>query len=392
MKKLLLALLVVALTAPAALAADPAPPSAGQVLTLGRAPASGANEAAAQDAALKDALRQAVARAVAETADPAALKGKLEAVEREVLSQAQRFVANYGIQSSGRSPESVTVLAAVTVDRAALEKALAGLGLGRAAAPSPAAPAVLVLVSEETAPERPPVFWWSEIPGQDSLPVPLVRVLSGGKHKIVDPKTLLGRVPLALRQAALSEDQALQLGRLAGANLVLLGRVRSYPLVTPPGENPSPAAQMEALGVAGGQVLATVEETGPVFNAPPGPEAAEKLAAAAETATRRLLDQAAAAAKSAPAAGGGMVNMEVGGLRGLTDIMRFEEAMNALTPLVSDLVRESLSGGVATYRLRLSGTLGRLAEEIKALSPAGMAVSAAEAGPDRLKVNLTPKP
>lgn len=390
MKKLVLALLLAVLACPAALAADSA--AAGPVLAMGRAPAAGVSEAAAQEAALKDALRQAVARVVTETADPAALKGRLEAVEREVLSQAQRFVANYGIQSSGRSAEGVTVLATVSVDRHALEKALAGLGLGRAAAPAPGAPTVLALVSEETSAERPPVFWWSEIPGQDTLPVPLVKALAGGKYKLVEPKALLGRVPLALRQAALTEDQALQLGRLAGASLVLLGRVRAYPLVTPAGENPSPAAQMEALSVAGGQALATVEEVGPIYNAPPGPEAGEKLAQAAEVAARRLLEQAAAAAKAAPAGGGGMATMEVAGLRGLADIMRFEEAVGALTPLVSDLVRESLSGGVATYRLRLHGPLGRLSEELKALSPAGMAVSAAEAGPDRLKVSLAPKP
>lgn len=389
MKKFMLALLMTALLCPAALAADtPAAPQ----MVMGRAPAAGVSETAAQDAALKDALRQAVARAVTESADPAALKGRLEAVEREVLSQAQRFVANYGVQSSGRSGDSVTVLAAVTVDRPALDKALAGLGLGKSAAPAPGAPLVLALISEETSPERPPVFWWSEIPGQDALPAPLVKALSGGKYRLVEPKALLGRVPLALRQAALSEDQALQLGRLAGANLVLLGRVRSYPLVTAPDENPSPAAQMEALSVAGGQALATAEEIGPVFNAPPGPEAAEKLAQAAEAAARRLLEQAAAAAKAAPAGGGGMVTMEVAGLRGLADIMRFEEAVAGLTPMVSELARESLSGGVATYRLRASGPLARLAEELKALSPAGLAVSVAEAGPDRLKVSLAPKP
>jgi hypothetical protein len=296
------------------------------------------------------------------------------------------------VQSSGRSAEGVTVLAAVTVDRAALDKALANLGLAKTAAPAPGAPTVLVLVSEEAAPERPPVFWWSEIPGQEAIPAPVARALASGKHKLVEPKALLGRVPLALRQPTLTEDQALQLGRLAGASLVLLGRVRAYPLVTPPGETPSPLAQMEALSVSGGQALATVEEPGPVFNAPPGPEAGDKLATATETATRRLLEQAMAAAKAAPAAGGGLVTMEVAGLRGLADIMRFEEAVGALAPLVNDLVRESLSGGVATYRLRLGGTLGRLAEEIKAASPGGMAATATESGPDRLKVSLAPKP
>jgi hypothetical protein len=392
MKKSLLALLLLALACPTSLAADPVPATSAPVLALGRASA-GANEAVAQDAALNDALRQAVARAVTELTDHAALKGRLEAVAREVLAQAPRFVATYGIQSSGRSPEGITVLAAVTVDRPALEKALAGLGLGRAAAPAAGAPAVLVLVSEETAPEGAPVFWWSEIHGQNSLPVSLVRVLAGGNYKIVDPKSLLGRVPLALRQAVLTEEQALQLGRLAGANLVLLGRVRSYPLPPPPSrETTSPVAQMEALSVAGGQVLATVEETGPVFTSPPGPEAGDKLLAVVETATRRLLEQAAAAVNSTPSANGGLVNLEVGGLRGLADIICFEKAMNALTPLVTDLVRDSLSGGVATYRLRLNGTTGRLAEELKALFPVDIAVSVAEAGPDRLKVSLAPKP
>ncbi len=393
MKRFLLALLLVLLCAPSLMALEAAP--GGAVMFLGRAPAAaGVPEAVAQEAALKDALRQAVARGVLEAADPAALRTRLEAVERDILAQPQRFVGAYGIQASGRTPEGVTVLVSVNLERAALAKALADLGMTRAGGgtQAPAAPLVLALISEETAPDRPAVFWWSEIPGLEAAPAPVALALAGGKYRLVEPKALLGRIPMALRQAALTEDQALELGRLAGANLVLLGRVRGYALVTPPGESPSPAAQMEALSVAGGQALATAEEVGPVFNAPPGPEASQQVAAAVEAAARRLLAQAASAPASAQTAGGGQITMEVSGLRSLGDIMRFEEAVNGLSPLVSGLRRESLAGGVAVYRLRAGGPLSRLVEELKGLSPAGLLVSASETGPDRLRVGLTPKP
>lgn len=362
-------------------------------MSLGRAPAgAGGSEATAQEAALKDALRQAVARGVLELADPAALRVKLEAVEREILAQAPRFVGAYGVQASGRSPEGVTVLASVNLERAALAKALADLGLARAGVQAPAAPQILALISEETAPDKPALFWWSEIPGLEAVPAPVARALAEGKYRLVEPKALLGRIPLGLRQAALTEDQALQLGRLAGASLVLLGRVRSYPLVTAPGESPSPAAQMEALSVAGGQVLSTAEEVGPVFNTPPGPEAAPQVAAAVETAARRLLAQAASAPAAAFTPGAGQVTMEVSGLRSLSDILRFEEAVNGLAPLVSELRRESLAGGVAVYRLHAGGPVSRLVEELKTMSPTGLMVSASEMGPDRLRVSLIPKP
>ncbi len=353
---------------------------------LGRAAAVG-DEAARRDAAVADARRRAVARVVVSMVDPATLRKRLGELEAKVLARADQFVRSYTLEASYSGEKEALALVEVAVDRAALDRALAGAGLRL---PALRRAPVLVLVSEEAAPGRPPVYWWSGSPGAPAAPPPVAEVLKSLGVRLIQPAVLAGRIPPEARQPVLNEKQALELGRLAGAGLVILGRVRTYPLVTPEGEEPPPVAQLMALDVAQGKAVALVEAVGPAFHLTPGPAAGPAVREAVQQAVRELLEQVA---RNAPevAAGGGEVSLTLTGVRSLADLMRFEKVLASLTGLVGDLRRDSAGAGWARLRLKLNGSTGQLADRLLVQDFGDFLVNVVEVRPDALKLMLIPK-
>jgi hypothetical protein len=341
-----------------------------------------------------DALSRGVARACLELADPVALRGRLEVLEREILAKAARFVQNFSLVAGARADGQQLALVSLTLDRNALEKALNDAGLRGSAAPVGGARSgnsVLVLVAEEASPGRPALFWWSETPGLEAAPLALARALAAKGQTLVEPKTLAGQIPPEAKQAALSQEQAWDLGRKSGASMLIWGRVRTFAQLTPPGQTPAPLAQLTALALPGGQVLARVEETGPVFANTPGPDAAQAVTQALEQAASRLLEKVAAVPAPAPPTPKVWVDLEVSGLRHLADRYRFEEVLGGLKALVGEMRMASVSGGAAAYRMRLIVPVAKLADELVTKDFGGFVVNVVESTPERLRLLLVPK-
>jgi hypothetical protein len=296
-------------------------------------------------------------------------------------------VTNYSLEASATSQGRVLVLVSVSVDAAALDQALTEAGLRLPAARQEL---TLVLVSEETAPGRPAVYWWSGNPGVPAMPPPVRKVLDSLGVRTVDPASLAGRIPPEARQPVLSEEQALELARMAGAGLVILGRVRTYPMVTPEGESPPPVAQLMALEVDSGKALALVEAEGPTFHLTPGPGATPAVEEAVVAAVRQLLEQLAAEAPGDQAAGGEVL-VKVRGLRSLADLMRFQEMLASQGTLVAGVSRESVGAGRATLKVKLNGPPSQLADQLIVQDFGDFLVNVLEISPQELTLMLIPK-
>jgi hypothetical protein len=188
----------------------------------------------------------------------------------------------------------------------------------------------------------------------------------------------------------LSEEQALELARMAGAGLVILGRVRTYPMVTPEGESPPPVAQLMALEVDSGKALALVEAEGPTFHLTPGPGATPAVEEAVVAAVRQLLEQLAAEAPGDQAAGGEVL-VKVRGLRSLADLMRFQEMLASQGTLVAGVSRESVGAGRATLKVKLNGPPSQLADQLIVQDFGDFLVNVLEISPQKLKLMLIPK-
>ncbi|MFH1060644.1 MAG: hypothetical protein V1797_18425 [Pseudomonadota bacterium] len=374
-------LLLLAPLAPLAAWAGEAPAPL-TLLSLGRAPAALANEAAAREAAVQDALRRGVTQAALDLGDPALVRPGLEALENQVLAKYASFVSAYTPQNQVRGPAGAAVLVSLNINRAALTKALAAAGLVNLPI---RLPAILVLVSQEAAPGAAPVFWWAEGVASPTLPAAMVKVARAHNLPLVEPAGFAPKIPPTERQAVLAEAQAAALGKAAGAGLVVLGRLRPHAAEA---AGAPPLAQLMALDPNSGQVLATEETEAPVL--PAGPEAQEKAAALAEAALTRLLRQAAANLPEG-AVTETLLPVEIAGLRSLGDLVRFEAAVRKITSLVVEVRRESIGGGKAGLKVKLRGGSERLAQELMAANYGDFLVNVVQSGPEGVKLVLVPK-
>lgn len=354
-------------------------------MVLGLAPLAD-NEAKAKDMAVKDAIKRAVARVALSMVDPATMRDKLPELLTSILSEPGRFVAAYTPQSAAVQDKIALAMVSVSVDQAALDLALSQSGLRL---PAARLAVTLMLVSEEAAPGRPPVYWWSGAAGLPQAPPPLDQVLKSLGVKLADIKALSGRVPLGSRQPVLSEDQAIELARLAGAGLVIMGRVRTYPMVTPE-DSPQPLVQLLALEPGTGKTLAMEEVTGPVYHTTPGPGAADQVNLLVEQAMRRLLEQVAANASAGPSQVS-EITIKLSGVRGLADLHRFEQVLESLKSLVDSVNRQSVGAGGASLRVRLKVPAAQLADQLLLQNYGTFLVNVAQSGPDSLNLVLIPK-
>lgn len=360
--------------------------AADNLLVLGRAPMSG-SEAAAKQKAVADALSRAVAQQATNLVDPATLRRDLAVLDKQVLSDARKFITYYSLLASTQSGASYLALVSVTVDDRALSQALI-----RAALKMPTAHvgSVLIMVSEEAAPGRPPLYWWSGLPGAPQAPAPMVKVLKALGIKMIDPKPLKAILTPHLRHPVLNEANALEIARQAGAKLVIVGSVRTYPLVTPEHVYPSPLVQLLALDTMTSRQIALVEADGPVYHTTPPREARQVVLATVEATVRDLMAQVAAT-DSAAMPTENEILLTVTGVRSLAQLYRFERVLTDLSENVTRLTRESVGPGRAVLKLTISGSASALADKLLVQNYGDFLVNVVEASPTRMDVVLIPK-
>ena len=362
------------------------PAGAQTFLVLGRAPL-GDNEAAAKDNAVADALSRAVAQAAASTLDPATLRANLAVLDQQVLTDAKRYITNYTLVASAPSGKSFLALVSVTIDQRALTQSLIRAALKL---PTSHIGAILVMVSEETAPGRPPVYWWSGLPGAPAAPAPLAKVIKRLGIRIIDPQPLKALLTPDMRQPVLSEAQALEFARQAGAQVVLLGSVRTFPLVTPEHVTPPPLVQILAIETTSGEVVAMEETDGPTYHATPPPGEERKILEQVEASVRNLM--AKLSAKLAEAGPGSKeLVLKVSGVRSLSQLMRLEGALRSLSNLVDKVQRISAGAGKASFALTLKGSASQLADQLMVQDYGDFLVNVVEQGPKSLEAVIIPR-
>lgn len=380
MKRALVFLLAILILVPsAAKCAD-------MVNCLGRA-ALGDNENKARQEAVADALRQAVALEAIKLLDPATLRTSLATLDEKIIAKADQFISSYTIETVTNIDKQVLALVSAGLDKAALEKALALSGLR---VPVGHLGAFMLLVAEDAAPGRPLVYWWSGFGQPDGGPAVMAKVLKSMGVKITEPGPLRQNLPPELMQQSLTPDQALELARLAGSDIVVLGRVRDYPMVSEKDVAPPMLAELTAYEAGTGRALAQVQTQGPLFNEPPGLEGAQQVQAALEEAVRNLVAQVAAS-RPIKAAENGQLEMEVSGVRSMVQLIKFEQVVGSLTSMVQSIERNKVGGGKAGYALKITVSPSRLADELLVQNFGDFLVNITEVEAGKMKLSLLPR-
>ncbi|RJX28515.1 MAG: hypothetical protein C4525_16395 [Desulfarculus sp.] len=380
MKKalLLMASLALLLTATAAWADS--------FLVLGRAPMTG-SEAEVRQKAVADALYRGVSQRACTLVDPATLRKNLEVLDKQVLADAKKFITNYSLVASATSGTSYLALVSLTVDEKSLAKALIQAALRL---PTGHLGSMLVMVSEEAAPGRPPVYWWSGLPGAPEAPAPVSKVLKALGIKTVNVEPLKALLTPHLRQPVLNEANALELGRQTQAKVVILGSVRTYPLVTPEHVAPPPLVQLIALETTGGRPVAMVETDGPAYHSTPPPDARQVVTAAVEASVRDLMAKVAASdAAGLSAQSEIMINLS--GVRSLAQLYRFEQVLGSLSEAVTKVTREAVGPGQAKLKVKIVVPASYLADQLLVQNYGDFLVNVVETSARHMDVVLIPK-
>ena len=143
-----------------------------------------------------------------------------------------------------------------------------------------------------------------------------------------------------------------------------------------------------AIEAAGAKVLASGGSEAPQL--PPGPEANERVAVLTRQGLMRLVAQALGGLPAEVLAEQELT-LNLTGLRSLADLVRFEQALRQLTPLVAEVRRESLGGGRAGIRVKARGSAERLGQEILAQNFGDFLVQVARTSPQGLDLRLVPR-
>ncbi|MBU4275675.1 MAG: hypothetical protein KKC30_02935 [Proteobacteria bacterium] len=362
------------------------PAGAETFLVLGRAPLDG-NEAQAKDKAVADALVRAVAQAAAATLDPVTLRSNLATLDQQVLKDAKRFITNYSLVASAPSGQEFLALVSVSIDDRSLTKSLIQAALKL---PTSHLGTIMVMVSEETAPGRPPVYWWSGLPGAPDAPAPVAKVIKKMGLRIINPTVVKPLLTPDMQHPVLSESQALEFARQVGAQVVIIGTVRTYPLVTPQHVLPPPLVQLLALETNEGQVVSMEETDSPVFHTTPTPEDAGEVVDIVESSVRRLMaNLAARMAEVGPTTKD--LSLKVSGVRSLSQLMRLETVLGSLKDLVDKVQRVSAGAGQAEFKLTLKGSPAQLADQLMVQDYGDFLVNVVESDAKGLQVVIIPR-
>ena len=374
-------ILMVALLVCAAL-----PAGAETFLVLGRAPLDG-NEAQAKDKAVADALVRAVAQAAAATLDPATLRGNLATLDQKVLRDAKRYITNYSLVASAPSGQEFLALVSVSIDDRSLTKSLIQAALKL---PTSHLGTILVMVSEETAPGRPPVYWWSGLPGAPDAPAPVAKVIKKMGIRIINPNAVKPLLTPDMQHPVLSESQALEFAREVGAQVVIIGSVRTFPMVTPQHVLPPPLVQLLAIETNEGHVVSMEETDSPVFHVTPTAEDANEVMELVESSVRRLMaNLAARMAEVGPTTKD--LSLKVTGVRSLSQLMRLEKALGSMSDLVENVQRVNAGAGQAEFKLTLKGSPAQLADQLMVQDYGDFLVNVVESDAKGLQVVIIPR-
>ena len=283
------------------------------------------------------------------------------------------------------------VLMEVDINRPALDKALNELNLGdqmpSTVAPGETTPKALILclVSEEVAPGRPPVYWWSGASGLPACPARVARALAALNYAPFDTAPWRGELgPAITRNLVLSQEQALELGQKAGVELVLWGRVRSYPILAASEPNPSPLVQLALLSVKEKRMLAQVETEGAVYSGTLQPGLEEEINSQVQDAMNKLFELAGKLVAPAPPA---RVRVEVEGISSMADVARLETLFARLDGAITQVQRESMSAGRVTLVLDTTVDGLELAQRLEAAETDGWKVRVMEKTATSLKLS-----
>ena len=334
---------------------------------------------AAKAAAKDDALRNCVQQVASTLVTAATETDQAQLLSDKVYAQSSGYVRKYDVLADKQEGNVWTTRLKCEVSEAKLDEDLMAFGI---AYRREGMPRIMVMIAEQAINATEASGWWQGGGNAADLRVmenAFMDRMSKSGFTFVDPEVLAGKVKLEVVGADPNTQQAREIGSLAGAEVVIVGRAIAKPLGSIALDNGtfySSVANVSARAVdtKTGRILASAEFTG---KAGKGFEQTTSGRNALSEAGRQLAGDLFAKIGKVWAgrqSGTRSVDMVVKGVDDFGRLSAFQTAMINGVKGVKGVEMRNMEDGKAELEVTLAGTTAAFATELSTKKLAGFTV------------------
>ena len=313
-------------------------------VVIGTSKVPGDNIQVARDEAISESLVTAVALMTEEILQVDSLVENFQQVNEIVYENTDTFVQDYKVLTETRSGKFYRVIVEATVAGDKIAKQLSRAGVLRAKV---TLPAILFFISEQTLGEDTPRYWWGkEMGGFDATTeTTMANILQAHGFPVVDHGGIEIRKMAdwdSTDKPELTDAEALKLGTLLQADVVIVGTSIASPTPSVMGDNlKSFKGYLNArvLRAETGEALATISRTAVTANIDEAAGGREALAMAGTLAGDQLAPQLTAAWREL-AEKPSQVEVTVEGTGNLANFVKFRRVLTSISGVGAIRVKE----------------------------------------------------
>jgi len=313
-------------------------------VVIGTSKVPGDNIQVARDEAISVSLVTAVALMTEEILKVDSLVENFPRVNEIVYENTDAFVQDYKVLTETRSGKSYRVIVKATVAGEKIAKALSTAGILRAKV---TLPAILFFISEQSIQEDSPRYWWGKEMGgfEATTATTMANILRAHGFPIVDHGGIEIRKMAdwdSSDKPELTDEEALNLGTLLQADVVIVGTASASPTPSIMGDAlKSFKGNLNArvLRTETGEALASISRTAVTANVDERAGGREALAMAGTLAGDQLAPQLAAAWRELVEKPS-QVEVTVEGTGNLANFVKFRRVLTSISGVGGIRVKE----------------------------------------------------
>jgi len=347
---------------------------------------------AAKAAAKDDALRNCVQQVATTFVAAATETDQAQLLSDKIYAHSAGYIRGYKVLEDRQDGTSWLTKLRCEVSEAKLDEDLLAFGIAYRRA---GMPRVMTLIAEQSITASQASGWWQGGGNASDLRVMenafMDRMEKSG-FSFIDPEVLSGKVTLEAIGADPNVQKAREIGRLAGAEVVIIGRAIAKPF----GELPfdtgvlyaaQASVSARAVRTDSGEVIASAEFTSPASKAFEQTAAGRDALSVAGRQLARDLFTKIGKVWAREQTGTRQVGLVVKGARDFGKLATFKNTLASLKG-VKDVQQRSFGGGQAELALTLGVTTDELATTLATRKFKEFAVTVTGVSPGTLEVEL----
>jgi len=348
---------------------------------------------AAKQRARDDALRGCVQQVATTVVTAATETDQAQLLTDRIYAHSEGYVRKFAVLEERQDGGTWLVKVRCEVSEGKLDEDLLAFGIAHR---REGMPRTMVLLAEQAVNATQATGWWQGGGNAADLRVAenaFMDRMSRSGFSFVDPEVLAGKVILEAVGSDPNVQQAREIGRLAGAELVVVGRVLARPvgqIDVAGGALHAAVANVSARAVRTdtGQVVASAEFTGRVMNDfEPGTAGRKALS---ESGRQLAADLFAKVGKAwaRDQSGGRRVALTVTGVDDYSRLAAFKAQLQDGVRGVKDVQERSMENGRADLEVVVAGTGQSLATELATRKFKGLTVKVKKVTAGAVEVEL----